>query len=718
MPDRLGRYRPALAVSLDASPTKRSPVLLFVASFVGLYFELVVLRYLSTEIRDFAYVKNLPLIACFLGLGVGMILGKPLPRLKRLFPYLTAFLFLVIAFAPQLHLTHIPFPGSGVFVWGEGPANMPTSVGVLLYLGVILGMSAVVVTFFITLGAIIGEYLAPECPLSGYGINLAGSLAGIGAFTLLSYYALPPLVWVGIGLLAVLPFFFRSRLAILVFALTAIAIGPPKKYSYWSPYSHLILLPTKPPKGWPRPAAYFLSANYDYHQKIVDLSKAFVSRYPNVEPNHSALGSYELPYQIVPHPSRVLIVGAGTGNDVAAAVRHKVGYIDAVEIDPVILKIGKQFHPEHPYNSPAVHIHIDDARAFFKRAPKRAYDLVEFAYLDSHTLFASLSSLRLDNYVYTTQSLAEAKSLLRPGGALVLAFDSGRASFVTDRIFTMLTRVFGRPPQTYDTGYDGGGIVFVEGADGPATQVAAYPNISARLEKDPATIPATDNWPFLYLQNRSIPGSILVILLPFLLGAFVLLRDMKLLPRVFTPCSQHLFLLGAGFLLLETSAVTQLALLFGSTWIVNAVVIAAFLLMALLANSLVMLLPVSRKLAYVVLFVSLAVTTLFPYSRLNGLDVFWKIIVSGLVVGTPVFFSGMIFSRSFKDAGKPSEALGVNLLGAVLGGAIENAVTLGGTSLLGYLAVGIYFLSFIALVWHERTAPDAAAALAAAEPTS
>jgi SAM-dependent methyltransferase len=687
-------------------PMRHSPVLLFLACFAALYFELVVIRYLSTEIRDFAYLKNLPLIASFLGLGAGMVMDRPLTRLKRLFPYLAAFLFLVTAYAPQLHITHVPFPGGDYWVWQERLPTIQVNVAVMIYLVVILGVTAVVVSFFLALGKIMGDYLALEGPLPGYGINLAGSLAGVAVFTLISFFTVPPAAWIAIGLLAVTPFFFRNKAAILIFALTVLAIGVPRKYSFWSPYSHLILRPLDPPAGWPRPAAYFLSANHDYHQKIVDLSHAFVRRYPNVEPNHSALGSYELPYQVVPHPSRVLIVGAGTGNDVAAAVRHGTGYIDAVEIDPVILKIGEKYHPEHPYDSPAVHIHVNDARAFFKQAPKHSYDLVEFAYLDSHTLFASLSSLRLDNYVYTLQSFEEAKSLLKPGGALVLAFASGNASFVTERIFSTLTRVFGRPPQTYDTGYDATGVVFVEGADRPAGLVTAYPNISSRLEMHQTTLLPTDDWPFLYSRYRSIPVSILVVLIAFLLGSYVLLRDTKSLPCVFTPLSQHLFLLGAGFLLLETTAVTRLSLLFGSTWIVNAVVIAAFLVMALVANSVVMLVPVSRKLTYGVLFASLVVSAFFPYSRLNALDTFWKVVASGLVVGIPVFFSGMVFSRSFKDAGKPSEALGVNLLGAVLGGALENTVMLGGTLLLGYLAIGIYALSAIALLWHTLTLTD------------
>jgi SAM-dependent methyltransferase len=699
----------------DSASRHRNLALLFLASFVALYFELVMIRYLSTEIRDFAYLKNLPLIASFLGLGTGMVIGKPLDRLKRLFPFLATLLFMVTAYAPELHLTHLPFPGSDYFIWQQSAPTMPASVGTLLYLGVILGLTAVVVAFFVVLGKFVGDYLATERPLPGYGVNLAGSLAGILAFTLISFLGLPPIYWIAIGFLALLPFILRDKVAILLFFLTVLAIGPPRKHSYWSPYSHLILQPVPPPHGWSQPAAYFLSANHDYHQKIVDLSKTFVSRYPDAEPNRSALETYELPYQVVPHPTRVLVVGAGTGNDVAAAIRHGVPHIDAVEIDPVILQLGKEFHPEHPYQARGVFTHVNDARAFFKKAKKHSYDLVEFAYLDSHTLFASLSSLRLDNYVYTLQSFQEARSLLKPDGAVVLAFAGGR-TFVTNRLFSTLAQAFGRPPQAYRTGYDASGVVFVEGEGKAAAGIATFPNISSELEASQPRLIATDHWPFLYLKDRSVPLSILIVLLPFLLGAYILLRDTKSLPRVITPWSQHLFLLGAGFLLLETSAVTQLSLLFGSTWIVNSVVIAAFLVMALLANSLVMLVPVSRKIAYTVLFASLAVSAFFPYSSLNALDTVWKVIVSGIVVGIPVFFSGMVFSRSFRDAEKPSEALGVNLLGAVVGGALENTVTLGGTPLLGYLAIAIYGLSVVALLWHERTATAEAGVLPAPEP--
>jgi hypothetical protein len=159
----------------------------------------------------------------------------------------------------------------------------------------------------------------------------------------------------------------------------------------------------------------------------------------------------------------------------------------------------------------------------------------------------------------------------------------------------------------------------------------------------------------------------------------------------------HFFLLGAGFLLLETRGVTELSLLFGSTWIVNAVVIAAFLTMALLANTYVMFRPVSWKLAYTALFVLLILGMLFPYIRLDTFPTAGRVLGAAVLVGFPVFFTGLIFSRSFRDVRKPAEALGVNLLGAVVGGTLENTVMLAGTHLLGVLAILLYGLSALCL---------------------
>lgn len=675
----------------------RASSLLLLASFVALYFEVVVIRYLSTEVRVFAYLKNLPLIASFLGLGIGLSMREVPKILKRCFPLVTALFFLLIAYASPLHLTHLPFPMGDYLVWHnfESEGSSPLMLS-LRYVVAVLAMVALLVAFFIVLGGIVGKYMTLHSPVTGYTINLAGSLAGIAAYTLLAFYNLPPSVWLLVGFLAAVPLFWRHRLALLSFGLVLLAIASPQPDIFWSPYYQIRLYQWTPPPGWPNPSAYLLSVNHDYHQKMVDLSPEFMTRYPNAEPNHSAFVTYELPYRLVKNPKEVLIVGSGTGNDVAAALRHKAFHIDAVEIDPMILEIGRRFHPEHPYESSKVTVHVEDARAFFKKTKKK-YDLIVFGYLDSHTMLTSLSSLRLDNFVYTLESLREARGLLAENGSLILAFASGK-TFVTERLFDTLGQAFALPPRAYFTGYDDAGIVFVEGRARDFASAAEFPEITNELQsKAGKSILATDRWPFLYLQRRTIPYSILWVVGPFLLAAVALVRRTLGLPSLANPPALHLFMLGAGFLLLETKAVTELALVFGSTWVVNSVVIGAFLTMALLANCVVMVRDVSRFPAYVVLFSLLAAGLVFPYSILNSLPVIAKVAAASLLAGLPVFCSGLIFSRSFRDVSDPGRALGINLLGAVVGGALENTVMIGGTPILGVLALLLYALSVLSL---------------------
>jgi len=685
----------------DESKTDGLAWKLFLASFAALYCELVIIRYLSTEIRIFAYLKNLPLIASFFGIGLGMIMGAPRKSLKLAFPIVAFILFALMVFARALHITHIPLPGAEYYVWG-----LPGISGALLwlrFLATVLIVLALVVAFFATVGGIFSESLARFSPLAGYGINLAGSLAGVIVFTLLAFLRLPPICWTFLAFLCLVPFFRQRRWALVLFLLTTAITFNPRADTFWSPYYRIDLRPYPIPEGRTQPTAYYLNVNHDFHLNMLDLSNDFLSHYPQLEPYRWAVLNYDLPYRIMPHPSQVLVVGAGSGNDVAAALRHGVDHVDAVEIDPVILRIGKLHHPEHPYDSGHVTIYNDDARAYFKKTHK-TYDLIVFGFLDSQTLMSSFSSVRLDNFVYTRESMQEAGRLLRPEGAIVLAFATGR-SFVNERMFATLAAAFGTTPKVYEN-FSNPDISFVIKKGQPAPTIDGLRDVTDYfVQHTTNTAVATDQWPFLYLASRTIPNSILWPLLIFLIAAFYVLQRTVTLPRLASRESMHLFLLGAGFLLLETRGVTELSLLFGSTWIVNAVVIAAFLAMALLANILVMYWSIPRSVSYAVLFALLLLSIVLPYSLFGGLSTPLKVLAAAIVVGLPVFFSGMIFSRSLRDVASPAQALGVNLLGAVVGGTLENIVMVGGTQSLGVLAIALYGVSAL-LVTRSQTVPD------------
>src|SRR4029077_18428879 len=135
-----------------------------------------------------------------------------------------------------------------------------------------------------------------------------------------------------------------------------------------------------------------------------------------------------------------------SGNDAAGALRHRVERVTAVEIDPSIIAMGQLYHPERPYDSPRFQLVNDDGRSFFTTCRER-FDVISFGLLDSHTT-TSMTNSRLDHYVYTKESIAQAKSKLADGGIMVLTFEA-RKPYITDRIEIALEEVFGQPPLVF-----------------------------------------------------------------------------------------------------------------------------------------------------------------------------------------------------------------------------------------------------------------------------
>jgi len=688
-------------MSLLATLMRRSPDradTLFLASVAALYFELLTIRYLCTEVRLFTNLKNLPLIACFFGIGVGMIFGKPKTRLLSAFPWAALVFFSVIRYAAWLHL-----PNNDIsWTYDLSQAPVQQSAARVLYavrfLGLVFGLCSLIVALFVVMGGFVGEPLKRMPALKGYGINLAGGLAGVVLFSALALFNFGPPVWLLVGFLLLVPFFPRVT-QIVLFVLTILDVAVPQPNTLWSPYYRIDVVALPSPPGSNDIAGYSVVTNHVWYQFLADLSQEFLQKYPNAEPNRSLAPYYELPYRLVPHPRNVLILGAGTGNDVAAALRHSAQHIDAVELDPVILQLGRRFHPENPYQSSKVTTHVDDARAFLKTTRDR-YDLVVFAFLDSTTLLSGFSSLRLDNYVYTVESFRNARDVLAPDGTLVLSFATGR-NFATDRLYASMAKAFGVAPTAYFTRYWVNGVLLVEGQARTALIPELF-NVSQELGSRDNVILATDHWPFLYLQNRSIPASILTVSALFLLIGWAILRRLDLLGGSTDLFYYHFFFLGAGFLLLETRAVTQMSLLFGSTWIVNAVVISAFLLMALTSNAVAACLNVPRTLSYGLLLLFLVADFWFPYSLVSGTSLGTRTVLGGGWIALPVFFSGLIFSGSLARVGHPAEVLGINLFGAMVGGILENAVMVGGTQILGALAISLYVMSAIPILLHRE----------------
>ncbi len=672
------------------SPATHAAGKLFLASAAALYFELVMIRYLGTEIRVFTNLKNIPLIACFFGLGLGIILGRPGKHLLSLFPVVGMILFVTARYAHWLHLTNIDL------LWTyDLSQNVATSVGAralstFRYLGLVLSLCSLLVTFFIVLGGFVGEWLHAVPGLKGYGLNLAGSLAGALLFSAMAFLSFGPALWLFVGFLLLVPFLTGKRTFALLLVTLAL-VAAPERNTIWSPYSRIDVVPLPPPSGSESVAAYSIEANHLWHQWAADLSPAFLDRFPEASPNKLIAPFANLIYRLAPNPRKVLVLGAGSGNDVAGALRHGAQHVDAVEIDPQILGIGKRLHPEHPYDSSRVTAHITDARAFLRTSPQK-YDLIVFAFLDSTTLLSGFSSIRLDNYVYTVESFEDARKLLAPDGTLIVSFAATR-SFAADRLYATLQKAFDTPPAAYFTDYGVKGVLLVEGA-GRSTGLSGA-NLTRAFPSTDGVLLATDDWPFLYLSNRSIPISILLVAMLFLCGAWFVMRSLNLLESGAITSYSYFFFLGAGFLLLETKAITQMSLLFGATWFVNLVVISSFLAMALLSNAAVAWRNVPVSVSYVLLAACLLADLFLPYAHLNSLGFGWRIVAGGAWCAVPVLLSGAIFSMGIKQVTNTATALGVNLFGAVVGGVLENSVMIGGTKLLGLMALGLYAISAI-----------------------
>jgi SAM-dependent methyltransferase len=399
---------------------------------------------------------------------------------------------------------------------------------------------------------------------------------------------------------------------------------------------------------------------------------------------------YFLPYERTPglKLGNVLIVGAGTGTDVAIALSKGAHHIDAVEIDPQIYRLGRQLNPAQPYQDPRVSIHIDDGRAFIERTSQR-YDLVIFALPDSLTLVSGQSSLRLESYLFTQEAMARVRGLLRPDGVFGM-YNFYRESWLVDRLATTLQVVYGRPPCVDEVGNFGHEALFLAGRSPTAVTCPTTWTATTRF-----TQPATDNEPFLYLKQRRIPTLYWKTLLLILAVAAVAVWAYAGRLRRGRQYAD-LFFMGAAFLLLETKSVVQFALLFGTTWLVNALVFAGVLISVLAA------VEVSRRITfrrparlYLWLLITLGVAWAVPPDTLLRFAPLLRFTLAVLLAGAPIFLANLAFSQRFKDVATSATAFGMNLLGAILGGALEYSALVVGYRALALLAAALYGLAFL-----------------------
>jgi hypothetical protein len=216
----------------------------------------------------------------------------------------------------------------------------------------------------------------------------------------------------------------------------------------------------------------------------------------------------------------------------------------------------------------------------------------------------------------------------------------------------------------------------------------------------------TDDWPFLYLLDPIVPAVNLRGIAVVAVCALGVLFAFAPAGRV-TP-NWRMFFMGAGFMLIETKSVVHLALLFGSTWMVNSIVFFAILVMILFSNLYVHLVRPARVWPYYVLVAaSLLAGLLIPIDAFLGLRGASRIVASCVVVFVPVFFAGIVFATMFRDSRQPDVDFGSNIAGAIVGGLTEALSLMIGFN--GLLGVALLFYGLSWALGKRRPVPPAPA---------
>ena len=640
-------------------------VRLVLLSFLMLFVELALIRWTGSNVLYLSYFSNFVLLGSFLGIGVGFLRAK---ARVDLFPYapvaLAFFVALVIIFPVEIDRA-----GSDLITFGFfTTSGLPSWIMLPL---VFAAVAAVMTMIAEGVARTFAEFRA----LEAYRLDISGSLVGIVAFSALSFVWAPPVAW-GLVVVVLFAVLLRPRVRVLQWVAMAALLFFLGRESVvpiwsWSPYYKVEVIQHED-----QPYRYVISANGVPHQAIISTAER-----RELEP------VYFLPYEHLRtgSPDRVLVIGAGNGNDVATALAEGASHVDAVEIDPRLLEIGRQLHPDQPYADPRVDAYVDDGRAFIERSAQR-YDLILFALPDSLTLVAGQSSLRLESYLFTREALTTAREHLTPGGTFTM-YNYYRERWLVDRYAGTLAEVFGQTPCVDDVGAGQLAAITVS-ADANAIECSSPWRTAGEVPP-----PATDNHPFPYLREAGIPEFYLVAIGLILAFSVFVVRTTAGSLR---PMRHHadLAFMGAAFLLLETKNVVQFALLFGTTWFVNALVFGGVLLSVLAAIEVTRRWPTrssrSRAVTYIVLLLALGVAWILPPELLLQLDLAPRFVAAMVVAFTPIFLANMVFAQRFAETDDSTTAFGANLLGAMVGGVLEYLSLITGYQAL-LLVVGLLY---------------------------
>ena len=649
-------------------------VRLVLLCFLMLFAELALIRWLGGNVLYLSYFSNIVLLGSFLGIGLGFLWSHRSDH--ELLPYTPLVFGLLILFVHNVPVNVRATGGDLIFFGGElKPSGPPREIALPI--------------IFLTVAAIlacIGNGIAITFKklknLEAYQFDLIGSIIGIAFFTVLSFLGATPVVW-GVIVAAILIYTIRPRqlrqiaLTLIPLLIMVVTLGIESRDSnvIWTPY--------------------YKAETLDVAGLGADDVGAGVL--VNGVPHWFQTAKYDLPiYQTVYErrtdktpANDLLVIGAGSGNDVAVGLHEGAAHIDAVEIDRRLFEVARDNHANQPYDDPRVDIHINDGRAYLEQSNKQ-WDLMILALPDSLTLVQGASSIRLESYLFTQEAANSYREHLTENGVFSM-YNLYRESWLVDRYAATLEAAFGHAPCV--SKLDGEALAVITIGVSPEGVTCPADEVWTRTSATPD--PVKDNRPFPYLRTPSIPSFYLVALALILLVSLLLVR---LVGGPLSGMRSHLdlFFMGVAFLLLETKNVVQFALLFGTTWLVNALVFGGVMLSVLLAVIISRRVVIKKLLIpYVLLGVAIVVGWLIPQSSLLSLGLPLRLLTACVLAFAPIFLANVIFAQRFRDTSDSANAFAANLIGAMVGGVLEYSSLLIGyrnlliVALLLYIAAGV-----------------------------
>lgn len=671
-------------VAIKMYSMNRDSFQLLLSSFLMLFVELTLIRWIGSQIFQLFFFSNLILLASFLGMGLGFL--RPQSRINLF--VLSPFLLVIIitgayycGFQYQIKVNPITdnLDYSGMIFKNH-----------LFPVWVTLPVVFISVTILMmTIANEVARQFQKFPPLQAYRLDILGSILGILAFALLSFSHTAPLSW---GIVICLTFIFllpkeKTLLFILqtgflILILTTFALDAFTPHHFWSSYYKVDV------------------EEYSKKRYAVNVNGLTQQIIESVEQRKQVKPFYLLPYehrQTSGDLKKVLIIGAGTGGDVAIALAEGAQQVDAVEIDPRLYRLGQKLNPDHPYANPRVRVYINDGRAFLQQSQTQ-YDLIIFALTDALAMIPGQSSLRLENYLYTLESIEQVKKHLTPTGMFAI-YNYYGVRWIVDRLATTMNQVFHQPPclDTFSPQDYWATVLTIGNPQAPLQCKTRW-----QSQEDTRIKPTTDDHPFLYLQGPSIPPMyFLTLIFICLIAVFTTRRFVG----SFQAIKHHLdfFLMGAAFLLLEAKSVVHFALLFGTTWFVNCLVFIGILSTVYISIEIAYRFSIKRvSIFYFLLIVSLLLAWKIPNSFLLSLPAIARFICASILTFSPILLANLIFSQRFSQQIRSTEAFGVNLLGAVLGGVLEYLSLVVGYQSLILLIAGLYLFVCIINMGREK----------------